>query len=99
MKDTIYREDAIKSMAKAIWHYPNELYPCLNSYEHAHDLAEQGLKFLSSAEKKTGRWLKAMEGNAYRDKCNRCLKTYPNAYGYNFCPNCGSKMEGKNETT
>jgi len=42
---------------------------------------------------KVGEWIKVMEGNAYRDKCSRCSETYPNAYGYNFCPNCGVRMK------
>ena len=50
MSDTIHRQDAIKSMANAIWHYPNELYPKLNAYENAKDLAIHGLQHLPSAE-------------------------------------------------
>ena len=48
--DCISRRDAIKSMAKAIWHYPNELYTGLNSYEMSEALAKDGLMFLPSAE-------------------------------------------------
>lgn len=48
-------------------------------------------------EQKTGKWISVMEGNAYRDKCDQCLETYPNAYGYNFCSNCGHKMEADDE--
>lgn len=44
-------------------------------------------------DREVGKWIKVMEGNAYRDKCSRCSETYPNACGYNFCPNCGRKME------
>ena len=50
MKDIIYREDAIKSMANAIWHYPNELYTGLNSYEMCEALAKDGLMRLPCAE-------------------------------------------------
>lgn len=50
VKDIIYREDAIKSMANAIWHYPNELYTGLNSYEMCEALAKDGLMRLPSAE-------------------------------------------------
>lgn len=48
--DCISRRDAIKSMANAIWHYPNELYTGLNSYEMSEALAKDGLMFLPSAE-------------------------------------------------
>lgn len=51
--DCISRQDAIKSMANAIWHYPNELYTGLNSYEMSEALAKDGLMFLPSAEPKT----------------------------------------------
>ena len=50
MGDCISRKDAIKSMANAIWHYPNELYTGLNSYETCEALAKDGLMFLPSAE-------------------------------------------------
>lgn len=50
MKDTIYRKDAIKLMAKAIWHYPNELYTSLNCFENCQELAERALNRLPSAE-------------------------------------------------
>ena len=50
MGDCISRKDAIKSMANAIWHYPNELYTGLNSYEMSEALAKDGLMFLPSAE-------------------------------------------------
>jgi len=42
-----------------------------------------------------GEWIKTMEGNAFRDKCSECESLYPNAFGYNWCPNCGAKMDGK----
>lgn len=48
--DRINRRDAIKSMDNAIWHYPNELYTGLNSYEMSEALAKYGLMFLPSAE-------------------------------------------------
>ena len=75
MKDTIHREDAIESMTKAIWYYPNELYPCLNSYEHAHDLAEQGLRFLQSAEPEIIRCRDCKYAHlTYDGECKHCDK-------------------------
>ena len=47
--DLISRQDAIKAMTNAIWHYPNELYGNLNSYDIAEALAKHGLSSLPSA--------------------------------------------------
>ncbi len=47
-------------------------------------------------ERKTGRWTKAYDGNDGHVKCTGCFKTYDwisQAQYYNYCPNCGSKME------
>lgn len=46
--DLISREDAIESMANAIWHYPNELYADLNDYDMAEALAKDGLMSVTS---------------------------------------------------
>lgn len=42
-----------------------------------------------------GEWIKTAEGNAIRDKCSKCESLYPNAFGYNWCPNCGAYMGGE----
>lgn len=52
------------------------------------------LKGLPSAQKK-GKWKKVYEGNGLRDECGECGERYPNAYAYNFCPNCGARMDGE----
>lgn len=106
MKDTIYRENAIK----IVHHYFSELIDLLpttkdsegeeliidthkcKEYLMMNKVLSGLISELPSVEPKTGEWLKAMEGNAYRDKCSLCLATYPIAYGYKYCPNCGSKM-------
>ena len=62
-----------------LWHYEQALSEIKEMLE-------------SQPEQKKGEWIKVMEGNAYRDKCNQCGRLYPNAYGYNFCPNCGADM-------
>lgn len=45
-------------------------------------------------ERKRGKWKKVYEGNGLRYECDKCGERYPNAYGYNFCPNCGADMRG-----
>ena len=52
MDDTISRTDAIKAMADAIWHYPNECYQNLNDYGIAKELACAGLRSVPSANSK-----------------------------------------------
>ena len=48
--DTVRRQEAIDAMANTLWHYPNECYRNLNSYEFAKALAELGLKSVPSAQ-------------------------------------------------
>ena len=48
-------------------------------------------------ERKKGKWVLTMEGNSFRHQCNQCNTLYPNANGYNFCPNCGADMRGKQD--
>lgn len=48
MSDLIDRQDAIETMAWAIWHYPNLSF--LSDYGHAHELAEDALKRLPFTE-------------------------------------------------
>ena len=49
-EDVIYRQAAIDAMADTLWHYPNECYKNLNSYEFAKALAELGLKSVPFAQ-------------------------------------------------
>ena len=46
--DAINRQDAIRTVASAIWHYPRP--SLLNNYHFAYELAEDALKRLPSAE-------------------------------------------------
>ena len=70
--DLIDRQEAIDSMANAIWHYPNELYCRLNGYENAKALAEQGLGYLPSASPDLSEFLDKLYKLAYeRGKTER----------------------------
>ena len=42
-----------------------------------------------------GRWLSEMHGNSNNGTCSVC-GSYEHAYafGWNYCPNCGAKMDG-----
>ena len=51
-------------------------------------------------ERRTGRWTKAYDGNDGHVKCAGCFKTYDwlsQAQYYNYCPNCGAYMKGKQD--
>ena len=37
------------------------------------------------------KWIKEAYSMVY--KCSKCKKTCPGGIKYNFCPNCGAKME------
>ena len=51
--DCVDRQEAIEKMTRAIWLYPNELYPTLMHYQNAKDLAEYGLKDVPAVEPET----------------------------------------------
>ena len=47
-------------------------------------------------ERKTGKWVRALDGNDGHVRCNKCFKIYDwdtQAQYYDFCPKCGAKME------
>lgn len=54
-----------------------------------------------SAESVRGEWIKTMDGNGWDDwsvlKCSLCGATIEDkqcrSWEYNFCPNCGARME------
>lgn len=45
-------------------------------------------------KQKEGRWKGAGLGDYY---CSLCCSTYSGGDDYNYCPNCGAKMEGGTE--
>ena len=47
-------------------------------------------------ERKTGKWVRALDGNDGHVRCDKCFKIYDwdtQAQYYDFCPNCGARME------
>ena len=68
-------------------------------------LVRQAFDKLPSAEPKTGEWIR--DKKTEREKqlmfhkvwtCSKCGEQQCRPKPSNFCPNCGSKMGGKNET-
>lgn len=98
----INRQDAIVSVASAIWHYPNELYTSLNCFDNCQELAERALNCLPSAEpeRKKGKWI-PHEGGKFvgfpymHYECSECRAFEPTET--NFCPHCGSYNGGEQE--
>ena len=58
-------------------------------------LREDALELLKEQEVKTGHWI----DSAGNDKCSICGEEYSDLYpdygNTHFCPNCGTKMEGR----
>ena len=105
MSDLIDRQAAIDAMANTLWHYPNECYRNLNEYEISKGLAELGLRSVPTVEPKKGKWISEKNKSYSGGGCWRCSNC---GYGYawdaffevdsfNYCPNCGARMEGKDE--
>lgn len=49
-------------------------------------------------EQKHGRWIERSYALWYCDKCGyeiENLEYYPSTVGYNYCPNCGARMDGE----
>lgn len=50
-------------------------------------------------EVRHGHWTKCREGlSSFSAKCSECTKRTLSYFHYNYCPNCGAKMEGGQDT-
>ena len=91
MSDLISKESLIKSIdyiatPGGIWGKPFEAYK---------EAFREFVEGMPSAEKK-GKWVNAYDGNDGHVKCTACFRTYDyitQAQNFNYCPNCGAKME------
>ena len=98
MKDTIYREDAIKAINKAL-----DRETLL--YGFVRKIAVDAIRAMPSADRPQGEWIDAeipleSGGSMPIQACNLCKTFYPLAYtggGHRFCPNCGARMKGADD--
>ena len=84
MKDTIYREDAIRAVCKGC---REEFKECAHHWS-CPKLNE--LAAVPSADRPQGEWID--DGFAHR--CSICGKQGVGIEYYNYCPNCGARMKG-----
>ena len=58
------------------------------------DALELAVRALGKPEQKTGTWQWSFNGKAILIQCSECGLHYDSwAAGFNYCPNCGAKME------
>lgn len=92
MSDLINREDAIKLFLER----KNELAGIQGNLGGAMSGAAKLIESLPPAEPKKGKWTNAYDGNDGHVKCTACFRTYDyitQAQHFNYCPNCGARME------
>lgn len=88
--DLISREDVLNMIIVA-----GECEPDLG-YTHLHDV----IKSLPSSEPRMGEWIEHEDPCGFFDTipvCSECGHTTKIRERYNFCPNCGADMRGKEE--
>ena len=81
MNDLIYKQDAIDTI--------NALHEKPNAWL---DSAVDAVMILPSAERK-GRWVETTVRGSTALCCSYCGQESGVLYRYNYCPNCGAKME------
>lgn len=59
-------------------------------------LLEVQKRHAAEANQRHGRWVSNEIPESMLSKCSECGITY-GAYSFNYCPNCGAKMGGKED--
>ena len=100
MKDTIYREDAIKAVKRVSENYTGK---GKRDYHPHVDFIVDELKYcVPSAERPQGEWIETPDGTM----CGNCHKfPYDDGeyhianWSSDFCPHCGARMKGADSET
>lgn len=93
------KEEQIKRIANALWHYPDPRE--FNNYNLVEALVREAFDNIQSAESKTGKWIENVVrwGNAITTvhgyRCSECGAL--NLCKDKFCPNCGKDMKVGNK--
>ena len=97
MKDTIYREDAIKAINKAL-----DRETLLNRL--VRKIVLDAIRSIPSADRPQGEWFKDENGDYRCSECGGCEEQFiygtENWYGLGeskFCPSCGARMRGADD--
>lgn len=106
MKDTIYREDAIKAInARANWYQVTCNGKQIAVMLMAKDVNEMILEKVPSADRPQGEWIGEADGYAdgefvydtwYCSNCDYAVDD-DEPPTWNFCPNCGARMKGADD--
>ena len=102
MRDTIYREDAIKALRLK---YP--MMPMFKSLREEWAIktegfhkAEEVIMKLPSADRPQGEW-KSVKASiypyGYDVECSVCGHRMGSSFGYKYCPMCGAHMKGADD--
>lgn len=66
-------------------------------YNYQNQIFYKRIKSMPSvtAEQRTGKWIFRKDNYPFHWMCNKCGKTFKT--DFNFCPNCGAKMESEDK--
>ena len=88
------REEAAQSIYGLILSAEDEDGPCIFSDQI--EALEMGIEALKQPEQKNGYWIGRPIAGYTTVRCSVCTEMFfENKGRWNFCPNCGAKMEGE----
>lgn len=99
MKDTIYRDDAVRDCRNCAYGRYNDHFDTWFCYN---DCECKDWDLWESNEIAQREWIKTVDGNGWNEwyvlKCPFCGATiedkHYHSWEYNFCPHCGERVKG-----
>lgn len=97
MSDLIDRQAALEAILNCSDIFVNNKPVMIDKVD-----AQEALMEVPTAEPKKGKWLPDNTDIRMYYVCSECkqatqIPTYVGGFLYNYCPNCGARMEGKDE--